>query len=103
VIIYVGAGAMWMIGKRLQKRHNLKKDVRQSLFDESDYWITSIKKKGGKFMGGQSPNLADLAIYGVLSSIEGCQAFADLTSHSKPLAEWYKRMKSQLKTNAQLA
>lgn len=89
---------MWIIGKRLKKRHNLKNDVRSSLFDESDYWVANIKKKGGKFMGGESPNLSDLAVYGVLSAIEGCQAFKDLTSHSKPLEKWYFGVKSQLKT-----
>ena len=26
-------------------------------------------------MGGEVPNLADLAVFGVLSAIEGCQAF----------------------------
>jgi len=97
IVIYVGASAMWLIGKRLQKRHNLKEDVRQSFYDESNYWVHAIKKKGGDFMGGSTPNLADLAIYGILSSIEGCQAFKDLTSHSKPLEKWYFGVKSQLK------
>uniref|UniRef100_A0A915IMU6 Uncharacterized protein n=1 Tax=Romanomermis culicivorax TaxID=13658 RepID=A0A915IMU6_ROMCU len=29
-------------------------------------------------MGGDSPNLADLAVYGAITSFEGCQAFRDI-------------------------
>lgn len=89
---------MYIIGKRLKKRHHLKDDVRQALFDESDVWVANIKKKGGPYMGGSSPNLADLAVFGVLSSIEGCQAFKDLTSHSKAMEHWYFGVKSELKS-----
>ena len=30
LVIYMGAGVMWLLSKRLKKRHNLKDDVRQS-------------------------------------------------------------------------
>jgi len=89
LVIYVGAFAMWMVGKRLQKRHNLKEDVRQSLYDESNHWMKNIQLSGGEFMGGAKPNLADLAVYGVLSSIEGCEAFQDLNQNSRIVKDWY--------------
>jgi hypothetical protein len=37
--------------------------------------MRALKTKGTPFMGGSSPNLADLAVYGVLSAIRGCRAF----------------------------
>lgn len=46
-------------------------------------------------MGGNEPNLADLAVYGVLSSIEGCSAFKDLMKSSK-IKDWYLNMKDQV-------
>ncbi|KAG5898251.1 hypothetical protein JTB14_029629 [Gonioctena quinquepunctata] len=92
LIIYVGASAMWLIGKRLKKRHGLKDDVRQSLYDECNFWTKSINAKGGLFMGGDKPNLADLAVYGVLSSIEGCNAFKDVLDNTK-ISKWFYRMK----------
>ncbi|KAJ8970579.1 hypothetical protein NQ314_001103 [Rhamnusium bicolor] len=92
LIIYVGASAMWLIGKRLRKRHNLKQDVRESLYDECNKWIRAINAKGTKFMGGNQPNLADLAVYGVLSSIEGCIAFNDIISRTN-IGKWYYPMK----------
>lgn len=76
-------------------RHNLKEDVRQSLYDDCDYWAKAIKQKGTRFMGGNEPNLADLAVYGILSSIEGCTAFRDLLQHSK-IKNWYLDMKEQV-------
>lgn len=92
LIIYVGATAMYLIGKRLKKRHNLKDDVRTSLYDECSHWVRAINAKGTPFMGGLRPNLADLAVYGVLSSIEGCIAFKDLLDNTK-ISRWYFSMK----------
>nr|CAD7411579.1 unnamed protein product [Timema poppensis] len=44
LVIYVGACAMWLIGKRLKKRHNLKDDVRVSLYDECNNWLKALRK-----------------------------------------------------------
>lgn len=91
-IIYVGASAMYLVGKRLKKRHNLKDDVRESLYDECNKWVREINHKGTQFMGGDKPNLADLAVFGILNSIEGCEAFKDLLEHTK-IGKWYFEMK----------
>ena len=91
-MIYVGALAMYFIGKRLKKRHNIKDDVRESLYDACNHWMKSIKKKGTPFMGGVNPNLADLAVYGVLSAIEGCEAFQDARLNTN-IGTWFDKMK----------
>lgn len=98
LIIYVGASAMYLIGKRLKKKYNLKDDVRESLFDECNYWAKAVSAKNTMFMGGQVPNLADLAVYGVLSSIEGCDAFQDVLKSSK-IKDWYFSMKDAVETH----
>jgi microsomal prostaglandin-E synthase 2 len=92
IIIFVGAWAMYFIGNRLKKKYQLKDDVRESLYDECNYWMRAVRAKGSKFMGGDRPNLADLAVYGVLCSIEGCQAFKDALVHTK-IKHWYYAMK----------
>ncbi|XP_054719899.1 prostaglandin E synthase 2-like [Uloborus diversus] len=86
-VIYVGAAAMYFIGKRLKKRHALKDDVRQSLYDGCKLWMKEIGPKR-RFHGGNTPNLADLAVYGLLNSIEGCQAFKDLLLNTN-IGKWY--------------
>jgi len=73
----------------------LKNDVRQSLYDECNEWVKAVEKNGHKFMGGNKPNLADLAVYGILSSIEGCMAFKDVRENTK-IDTWYGNMKMVL-------
>ncbi|XP_044269831.1 prostaglandin E synthase 2 [Tribolium madens] len=98
LIIVVGASAMYLIGKRLKKKYSLKNDVRESFYDNCNFWMKSIHAKGTKFMGGERPNLADLAVYGVLCSIEGCQAFKDILKHTK-IADWYYPMKDAVNSH----
>ncbi|KAJ0183790.1 hypothetical protein K1T71_000213 [Dendrolimus kikuchii] len=95
LMVYVGAAAMWIIAKKLKSRHNIKDDVRQSLYDAANEWTAAVKKKGTVFLGGDKPNLADISIYGVLSSIEGCQAFQDLRNHTD-IGKWYDDIKHNI-------
>jgi len=94
VIYYSGAVAMYLIGKRLKMRHHLRNDVRESLYEEARRWTHNVGSKR-PFMGGTQPNLADLNMYGVISAIEGLDAFDDLMKNTK-IGPWYKRMKTQV-------
>lgn len=62
---------MYVIGKRLKKRHNILEDARQSLYNEVNYFLKTLRNKDTRFIGGEEPNLADLAVYGCISSIDG--------------------------------
>lgn len=95
LMVNVGAYAMWLISKRLKKRHNLKEDVRESLYDEVNYWLEGIRVRGGEFMGGEEPDLSDLAVYGILKSIEGCDAFKDLSDNTK-VSVWFNAMQERV-------
>ena len=46
---------MWILGKSLKKKYALKNDVRESLYDEVNFWVKSVKAKGTPFMGGNQP------------------------------------------------
>lgn len=83
LMVYVGATAMYLIGKRLKKRHNLHEDVRLDIYEACNAWTNELNKRKSKFLGGKSPNLADLALYGAMSSMEGCRAFADILDNTK--------------------
>lgn len=65
-----------------------------SLYKETNTWLKEVKEKGN-FHGGSSPDLADLAVYGVLNSIEGCHAFQDLLKNTD-LTKWYSSVKTQI-------
>ena len=96
--IYAGSFAMWLISKRLKKRYALKDDVRESLYDNCRFWMKAIGKER-QFMGGDKPNLADLSVYGVLSSIEGCTAFDDLLANTS-IKPWYYAVKEACQSHA---
>lgn len=96
IIYYTGALAMYVIGKRVKTKHHLKKDVRQSLYEEANRWLHNVGKK--HYMGGKQPNLADLNMYGVISAIEGLDAFNDLMMNTN-IGPWYKRMKKQVSSH----
>ena len=83
MMVYVGATVMWLISKRLKKRHGLDDDVRSYLYDALDKWTSELEHKNTKFMGGNQPNLADLTVFGILNCMEGCQAFSDCLKNTK--------------------
>uniref|UniRef100_A0A8C7U110 Prostaglandin E synthase 2-like n=1 Tax=Oncorhynchus mykiss TaxID=8022 RepID=A0A8C7U110_ONCMY len=87
--IYVGAAAMFVISKRLKSIHNLQDDVRQDLCKAVNECVAAIGKK--LFMSGDQPNLADLAMYGVLRVMEGLEAWNDMMENTK-VKSWYRRM-----------
>ncbi|XP_051964772.1 prostaglandin E synthase 2 isoform X2 [Xyrauchen texanus] len=72
------------------RKHNLQDDVRQDLYKAVNDWVAAIGKNK-KFMGGEQPNLADLAVFGVLRVMEGLEAFDDMMDHTK-VKNWYQRM-----------
>lgn len=96
LVVYVGAAAMFLIGKKLKRKHQLKDDVRESFYEQVNVWLKALKKKGTKFMGGDTPNLSDLAVYGVLTAVEGCDAFQDVKNNTK-ISRWFENMSEAVK------
>ncbi|CAO1298096.1 unnamed protein product [Diamesa hyperborea] len=93
LMVYAGTVAMWLISKRLTKKHRLEDDARQHLYDACDKWTNELAKQKTKFMGGnKEPNLADLSVYGVLCSMEGCQAFKDCLENTQ-IGKWFYEVK----------
>ncbi|XP_029059843.1 prostaglandin E synthase 2 isoform X2 [Monodon monoceros] len=91
---YMGAAAMYFISKRLKSRHHLQDDVREDLYEAANKWVAAVGKDR-PFMGGQRPNLADLAVYGVLRVMEGLEAFDDLMRHTH-IQPWYLRVEKAI-------
>ncbi|MEW5303242.1 MAG: hypothetical protein WDW36_005950 [Sanguina aurantia] len=87
-----GAMIMWQVGKRLPKKYSLEGDLREILYADCNAFIDAMGSSD--FLGGAAPNLADLAVFGVLRAIEGTPTFDDTTKHSR-VASWYQRMATQ--------
>ncbi|KAI6656360.1 Prostaglandin E synthase 2 [Oopsacas minuta] len=90
---YIGAVSMYFVAKRLIKRHHIEGDVRESIYKDSRKWMKAIGDNR-PFLGGSEPNLADMSVYGVITSIEGLDTFKDMMAHDVALEKWYKNVKS---------
>uniref|UniRef100_A0A7S1T8I6 Prostaglandin E synthase 2 n=1 Tax=Compsopogon caeruleus TaxID=31354 RepID=A0A7S1T8I6_9RHOD len=84
----VGATSMYFIGKRMKKKYGIE-DERQALYSAVDNWIDALGQKD--FLGGDTPNKADLAVFGVLRSLRNFDTYADMMANTH-VAGWYRRM-----------
>ncbi|XP_047067641.1 prostaglandin E synthase 2-like [Lolium rigidum] len=85
---YAGAAAMYFVSKKLKKKYNIT-DERASLYDAANTWTEALN--GRNFLGGAKPNLADLAVFGVLRPIRYLRSGKDMVEHTQ-IGDWYQRM-----------
>jgi len=92
-VLYGGSFTMYAVSKRLKKKYGIENE-REAIFDCGKKWIAeAIEPSNGPFHGGNKPDLADLAVYGILTSIEGLRTFNELTTEVPKLGAWYDLMK----------
>lgn len=89
--LYGGTASMWLVSKMLTKKYCKNKDVRVDLYKACDEWIAEGVGQN-LYQGGQSPNLADITVFGVLSVMEELCVWEDLMKHTA-IADWYYRTK----------
>ncbi|XP_076918778.1 uncharacterized protein LOC143579321 [Bidens hawaiensis] len=87
---YAGAAAMYFVSKKLKKKYNIT-DERAALYDAAETWVDALD--GRDFLGGSKPNLADLAVFGVLRPIRQLKSGRDMVEHTR-IGEWFSRMES---------
>ncbi|XP_038886379.1 prostaglandin E synthase 2-like [Benincasa hispida] len=95
---YGGATAMYFVSKKLKERHNIT-DERKALYGAAETWVNALK--GREFLGGANPNLADLAVFGVLRPIRHLQSGKDMVEHTR-VGEWYSRMEKAVGESARI-
>lgn len=92
-IRYTGAAAMYMIGKRLKKKYDIK-DEREAIHEAVKDWMQAIRKGGSMYLDGKKePGVADLSVYGVLKAIETFDTFAEVRERNEEFAQWFDRTK----------
>ncbi|XP_042433031.1 prostaglandin E synthase 2-like [Zingiber officinale] len=87
---YAGAAIMYMVSKKLKKKYNIT-DERASLYEAAQTWTAALE--GRDFLGGCKPNLADLAVFGVLRPIRYLSAGKDMVENTN-ISDWYQRMET---------
>ncbi|KAG7023326.1 Prostaglandin E synthase 2 [Cucurbita argyrosperma subsp. argyrosperma] len=95
---YAGAAAMYFVSKKLKKKYNIT-DERAALYEAAETWVDALA--GRDFLGGSKPNLADLAVFGVLRPIRYLRSGKDMVEHTR-IGEWYTRMESTVGDSSRL-
>ncbi|KZV39601.1 prostaglandin E synthase 2 [Dorcoceras hygrometricum] len=85
---YAGATAMYFVSKKLKKKYNIT-DERKALYEAAETWVDALN--GRDFLGGVKPNLADLAVFGVLRPIRYLKSGKDMVENTR-IGNWYSRM-----------
>ena len=88
---YTGAFVMSMVAKKIQKRLEIQ-DPDQFLQTKISEWADGLA--GKLFMGGDQPNGADVAVYGISRVIAHLDAGKYFRANVKFLA-WFDRMQEQ--------
>ncbi|KAI3724482.1 hypothetical protein L2E82_36261 [Cichorium intybus] len=92
---YGGAAAMYFVSKKLKKRHNIINE-REALYKAAETWMDALN--GRQYLGGSEPNLADLAVFGVLRPIRYLKSGKDMVENTR-IGEWFTRMENEMKPN----
>ena len=56
---------------------------------------TQVEEKGGSFLGGSKPCIADIAVFGVLRSLTNFDTFDDIMTNTK-VKPWYERVQQEV-------
>ncbi|XP_037051824.1 prostaglandin E synthase 2-like [Bradysia coprophila] len=98
LMVHAGATYMFLISKRLKKRHHLWDDVRAQFYEVCNKWTDELDRLKTPFHGGKAPDLADLAVFGAMNSFVGCQTFTDLMNNTR-IKPWFDAMKENAEKN----
>ena len=91
-----------LIQGRLRGRLGLAAGTeREALFAAADEWTDALD--GRDFLGGERPNLADLAVFGTLRAVDGLDTSRDLlAARAEGFAPWVARMRDAVGPSALL-
>jgi len=85
----IGSFFMWMAQGKIKKKYAID-DEREAFISGIDKWMNEAVGSA-PFAGGERPNFADVAVFGLLKAIDRTAAHADLMAATS-VAPWYDRM-----------
>lgn len=93
-IRYAGAAAMFFVARKKKKEYGIT-DERQALFDALGEWSRAVGDR--PFLGGATPGAADLAVFGVLSSVRKFSVWDDVRAAAPEADAWYARVEAEVR------
>lgn len=97
-IRYLGAAAMYGVAKKLKKKYAIE-EPRAALYGAIGTWLAEVDAHAGGgagfYSGGDEPGVVDLAVWGVLHSLEPFDTWGDVVANTD-VAGWYERVKAKV-------
>lgn len=87
------SGTVVMLAVAIARKYKYKvHDERRALYEACEEYAEAVKAKGGTFLGGDVPGLADFNVYGILRSVESFTTERDLFQNCPAVLIWYNAM-----------
>ncbi len=93
LVKHVGALGMSLAHGKIKKKYNIE-DERAALFDKLTTWEARIGDR--PFRGGDAPDMADVAVHGVLGAVSGLPARDDVVAAHPKIGAWLERVEAAL-------
>jgi len=88
LIKYSGAAVMKLVAAKSQKKQNIE-DPEKHFAQNLQFWVASLDKQF--FVGGEKPNAADAAVFGITMSVSNLPA-SKLIEANADFYAWVRRM-----------
>jgi len=93
LIKHVGALGMSLAHGKIKRKYGIE-DERAALFEKLATWEARIGDR--PFRGGDAPDLADVAVHGVLGAVAGLPARDDVVEAHPKIGAWLERVEAAL-------
>ena len=93
LVKHVGALGMSLAHGKIKKKYDIE-DERAALFEKLMMWEARIGER--PFRGGDAPDLADVAVHGVLGAVAGLPARDDVVEAHPKIGAWLERVEAAL-------
>ena len=97
-----GAALMWVVANFRIKKALGVNDPRAALCEGGEAWMQRGKLgEGEPFHGGDAVDMADVVVWGMLSSMTGMRTLSDLRANVPALDAWYSAVEATMPAAAQ--
>ena len=93
LVKHVGALGMSLAHGKIKKKYNIE-DERAALFEKLMVWESRVGDR--PFRGGDAPDMADVAVHGVLGAVAGLPARDDVVEAHPKIGAWLERVEAAL-------
>ena len=86
----LGPVAMWAAQGKIKKKYDID-DERAALFDALYAWADAVDASASDFVGGGTPSVADLCVFGCIRAIDGLDTHTEVVTDPR-IRTWYDAM-----------